>query len=309
MKAGSALLAAVIVFGSSTVLGAERQPELPLVVNGDVSLTTTDFEAYMQKVPENIRDDFRASAQRVKPTVDGLWVLRMVAAKGRAAGLANDPVLAARIRQAEDQILADAYLQQEEKKLKIPDLTARVQEIYKTRPQDFKVPEQVRVQHILVATNCRGNAEALQRAKEIQARVANADEAAFLEEARKSSDDASKEKNGGDLGMASVTNFEKPFAEAVAKMKKAGEVSAPVETKYGFHIIRFVARQPERIKPFSEVKDALIAEERQKLIDAERTRQVNLVRDDPKTHLYLENVEALTRSPNRAALSTDSKSR
>jgi hypothetical protein len=36
---------------------------------------------------------------------------------------------------------------------------------------------------------------------------------------------------------------------------------------------------------------------------------VNLVRDDPKTHLYLENVEALTRSPNRAALSTDTKSR
>ena len=89
MKAGWALFAAVIVFGSSTVLGAERQAELPLVVNGDVSLTTTDFEAYVQKVPENIRDDFRANSQRVRPTVDGLWVLRMVGAKGRAAGLAR----------------------------------------------------------------------------------------------------------------------------------------------------------------------------------------------------------------------------
>src|SRR5204862_319835 len=158
------------------------------------------------KGPENIRDDFRANSQRVRPTVDGLWVLRMVGAKGRAAGLANDPILAARIRQAEDQILADAYLPQEEKKLRLPALTARAQEMYNTRPQDFKVPEQVRVQHILVATNCRGNAEALQRASEIHARVANADEATFLAEARKSSDDASKEKNGGDLGMASVTN-------------------------------------------------------------------------------------------------------
>ena len=309
MKAGSALLAAVIAFGNSTAFGAERQPDPPLVVNGDVSLTTIDFDAYLQKVPENLREDYRTNLTRVKPTVDGLWVQRAVGAKARAAGLADDPMVAARIRLAQDQILADAFLQQEEKKLKIPDLTARAQEIYKTRPQDFKVPEQVRVQHILVATNCRGNAEALQRAKEIQARVANADEAAFLEEARKSSDDTSKEKNGGDLGMAPVTALEKPFADAVAKMKKAGEVSAPVETKYGFHIIRFVARQPERVKPFSEVKDALIAEERQKLIDAERTRQVNLVRDDPKTHLYLENVEALTRSPNRAALSTDTKSR
>ena len=119
----------------------------------------------------------------------------------------------------------------------------------------------------------------------------------------------SKEKNGGDLGMAPVTQLEAPFAEAVAKMKKPGEVSAPVETKYGFHIIRFVARQPERTKTFAEVKDALIAGERQKIIDAERTRQVNLVRDDPNTHLYLENVDALTRSANRAAVSSDSKSR
>jgi peptidyl-prolyl cis-trans isomerase C len=308
MKRGSALLAAVIAFAVPTAIGAERQPDLPLVVNGDVSLTTVDFEAYLQKVPENVREDFRRSPQRVKPTVDGLWIQRMIGSKARAAGLADDPVIAARLRQAADQILADAYLQQEDKKLKIPDLSPRAQEIYKTRPEEFKVPEQVRVQHILVATSCRGHDEAVQRAKEIHARVANADEAAFLAEVEKSSDDMSKEKNKGDLGMAAVTSFEAPFAQAVAKMKKPGEISAPVETKYGMHIIRFVSRQPERIKPFAEVKDALIAGERQKIIDAERTRQVNLVRDDPKTHLYLENVEALT-ARNQASLTTDSKSR
>src|SRR4029079_14321490 len=130
--------------------------------------------------------------------------------------------------------------QHEDKKLKIPDLTPRAEEIYKTRPEDFKLPEQVRVQHILVATSCRGREEALQRAKEIQARVAQADEAALLAEAEKSSDDTSKAKNKGDLGTASVSSFEAPFADAIAKMKKPGEVSGPVETKYGFHIIRFV---------------------------------------------------------------------
>jgi peptidyl-prolyl cis-trans isomerase C len=309
MKRGSALFAAVIAFAVTTASGAERQPELPLVVNGDVSLTTTDFEAYLQKVPDNIREDFRRNLQRVKPTVDGLWIQRMIGAKARAAGLADDPVIAARLRQAADQILADAYLQQEDKKLKIPDLTARAQEIYKTRPEEFKLPEQVHVQHILVATNCRGREEALQRAKDIHARVANAGEAAFLAEVEKSSEDPSKEKNKGDLGVAPVTAFEAPFAQAVAKLKKPGEVSAPVETKYGIHIIRLVRREPDRIKPFSEVKEGLVALERQKLIDAERTRQVNLVRDDPKTHLYLENVEALTAPRNQASLTTDPKSR
>ena len=309
MKAGLALLAAVSAFGITTAPGAERQPDLPLVVNGDVSLTTVDFEAYLQKVPENIREDFRRNASRVKPTVDGLWIQRAVAAKAQAGGLASDPVIAARIRQAADQILADAYLQQEDRKLKIPDLTARAQEIYKTRPEDFKVPEQVRVQHILVATSCRGREEALQRAKEIHSRVASADEAAFLAEVEKSSDDLSKDKNKGDLGMAKVTSFEEPFAQAVAKMKKPGEVTGPIETKYGFHVIRFVARQPARVQPFAEVREALVAGERQRLIEAERTRQLDQVRNDPKTTLYLENVEALSRPRNQAALTSEPKSR
>jgi len=307
MKAGSALLAAVIAFATSTALGAERQPDLPLVVNGEVSLTTVDFEAYLQKVPENVREDFRKNVSRVRPTVDGLWIQRVIGAKARAAGLADDPVVAARIQQATDQILAEVYLVEQDKKLKIPDLTPRAQEIYKTRPDDFKVPAQVRVQHILVATSCRGREEALQRAKEIHARVANADEAGFLAEVQKSSDDTSKDRNKGDLGMVAPKDLEVPFADAVAKMKP-GDVSAPVETKYGFHVIRFVSRQPERVKPFSEVREQLIAGERQRLIEAERTRQVNLVRDDPKTQLFLENVDALTRS-SQAALSTDPKSR
>jgi hypothetical protein len=308
MKLGLAFFAAIAVLGGPAVVGAERQPDPPLVVNGEVSLTTVDFEAYIQKVPENMRDDFRASLQRVKPTVDALWVQRAIAAKARAAGLADDPVIAARARQAQDIILAEAYLQREQRNYKLPDLTARAEELYKTRPEEFKVPERVRVQHILVATSCRGREEALERAKQIRARVAGGDEAAFLAEVQKSSDDQSKDKNKGDLGMATVTSFEAPFAAAVTKMKP-GEISEPIETKYGFHIVRFLAREPARMKSFAEVKDQLIAGERQKLLDEERTRQMNLVRDDPKTHLYLENVEALTRPRNQAALSTDSKKR
>jgi len=291
---GSALLAAVIAFGSPAAFSTERQPNPPLVVNGEVSLTTLDFDAYVQKVPEALRADFRSNPQRVKPTVDGLWIQRMLAHKARSSGLADDPILASRLRQAQDALLAEAYLQKADATLKIPDLTKRAEELYKVQLDEFKIPENVHVQHILVATNCRGRDEALQRAKEIHARVAKAGEEEFLAEAEKSSDDPSKNRNRGDLGFAPVNALDKSFVAAVAKMKARGEVSEPVESSFGFHIIRFVGRQPERVKPFAEVKDDLIAAERQKLIDKMRNDEMNLVRNDPKTHLYIENVEALT---------------
>jgi parvulin-like peptidyl-prolyl isomerase len=250
----------------------------------------------VQKVPEQLREEFRSNPQRVNPTVDGLWVQRMLAHKARADGLADDPMMAARLRHAQDALLAEAYLQRAEAKLKLPDLSKRAEELYKVQAADFRIPESVHVQHILVATNCRGRDEALQRAKEIHARVAKASEEEFLAEAVKSSDDPSKSKNKGDLGFAPVTALDKAFVAAVSKMKVKGEVSEPVESGFGFHVIRFVGRQPERVKPFSEVREDLIAAERQKIIDKMRNDELNLVRNDPKTHLYLENVEALTKA-------------
>jgi hypothetical protein len=289
-----ALVAAVAMIGMAA--GAERPANPPLVVNGDLSLTTADFEAYLEKVPEKLRPDFRANLERVNPTVDGLWVYRMMAKKAREAGLADDPLVAARAAQASDAVLAEAYMKQAEKKIVIPDLTARARELYAVKQAEFTLPEQVHVQHILVATNdCRNDEQALARAKEIRARLEGADAKAFLSEAQKSSDDPSRKTNKGDLGMVAVTTLEAPFVAAVSKLKTAGEISAPFETRYGYHIVRFVARQPARVQTFDEVKEPLIAAERQKLLEAARAKEVSAMRNDPGTHVYVENVEALAK--------------
>ena len=64
----------------------------------------------------------------------------------------------------------------------------------------------------------------------------------------------------------------------------------------GYHIVRFVAREPGKLKPFDEVKDGLIAAERQKAIDKFREEQLTLARNAPGNHVYIENVEALTKA-------------
>ncbi len=286
----SAILAAIAVSGSAW--GAQPPADPPLVVNGDLALTANDFEAYLEKVPAKLRTDFRADLERVRKTVDGLWVQRMVAQRARAAGLAGDPLIAARLAQAQETVLVEAYMLQIEKDMKFPDLVPRAREVYKANPDNFKVPGRIHVQHILVDVKCRNRDEAVKRAKEIHAEVTSGKED-FTAYAKRFSDDPSKDKNGGDLGFMQQSVFDEQFRTAVAKMAKPGEVSEPIETRFGFHVVRLVKREPDRVKSFDEVKDEIVALEKQKLVDEARTQVVQQVRADPKTYLHLENVESL----------------
>src|ERR1051325_9507177 len=101
-------VAAPIAFAVGVAAAAEatRPGDKPLVVNGDLSLTTLDFDAYMEIVPADRRAEFRAEYEKINPNVDALWLRRVTAAKARELGLDKDPVIAARLRLAEEDILS-----------------------------------------------------------------------------------------------------------------------------------------------------------------------------------------------------------
>jgi len=275
--------------------GADPQADAPLVTNGDVGLKRIDFEAYMDRVPEKLRDEFRADSERVKKTVDGLWVQRMVAERARKAGLAQDPVIASKMRQAQDAVLVEALMLQVEKDMKYPDLLARAREIYQTRSADYKAEGRVHVEHILVDMKCRTHDAALKRAQEIRAEVASGRKD-FKAYAKEVSDDPSRDKNSGDLGPQLPGFFDEQFRKGIATLKP-GEISEPFETRFGFHVVRLVKREPDRQKTFEEVREDIIAAEKRKLLDEARAQVVTAVRADPGNYLHLENVEALTNRP------------
>jgi parvulin-like peptidyl-prolyl isomerase len=297
MQKGLALLVAAFVLGNPAAYGAERQADPPLVVNGDLSLTTLDFEAYMRRVPEHLRDDFKAGLERIKTTVDGLWMQRMLASKAREAGLDKDPLVISRGKQAQEAVLADIYLEHVLKNIAFPNnLEARALEIYKAHPDQHTLPERVHVQHILTSFTGRTADRALERTKEIHAQVVSGKED-FLSYAQQFSEDSALRTNGGDLGFVPLKSFAEPMAKAIEKMKKAGEISEPVRSVYGYHIIRFVDRKPARLQPFDEVKAGLIQAEKEKIIDEKKRDTLDSARADPNNHLFLENVEALQVQP------------
>ena len=278
---------ALAIGAAGAAEGVRPAADKPLVTNEDLSLTTLDFDAYMERVPAGRRSEFRAEYEKINPTVDGLWIRRVLGAKARAQGLDKDPIVAARIRQAQEDILAEAYMNEVAKKVTFPNLEPRARELYKANLKEFSRPALYTGEHILVSIKNYPKEAARARAQEIYKRAAAGED--FRKLAEEFTDNhASIEINGMPLA-----SFEKPLPDAVAKLSAPGDLMAPVETQYGFHIIKLKSMLPGQPKMFEEVRDDIIAVEKQKIIDDAKTAAVEKIRSDPKTTLYVENVRAL----------------
>lgn len=146
-----------------------------------------------------------------------------------------------------DQIAAQVSVNEE-------DLRA----LYNEEAAKFVTPEQRRASHILIpvaadATPAQAE-QAFKQAQEIRAAlVAGGD---FAAAARKRSQDPGSAAKGGDLGFSAPGTFVKEFEAALYGLKK-GEISAPIKTQYGYHIIKLVDIKPEVRTPFTQVRTAL----------------------------------------------------
>lgn len=273
------------------VLGAKVTADAPLLQDGNVVVDAGDFEAYMARVPADRRGEFRTSYDRIAKVVDGLFIERSLAEKAKSDGLDKDPVVQRRLREAQEAVLADVYVNKLKKQASGIDLEQRALELYKAEPKRSTTPELVKVQSILISEKGRTRDAALTRAKEVY-ELAKSGKQDFLSLAARYSDDPSLSKNGGDLGLSPPSSFVEPVRNAIEAMTK-GDVRGPIESDYGFHVVRLVERKkPERL-PFEAVKKDLIAAEREKLENARVQQAVFEIRNSKTAVSHPENVQAL----------------
>ena len=270
---------------------APLAPQTPLVVDGDVRVDAADFEGNMLRVPAERRVAFRMSQERVASVVDNVYVTRSLAKKASEAGLDADPAVQARLRQLQDAFLADLYTQKLEKDASAPDLETRARELYAADRDTYLTEDEAHVQQILVGTSCRTNAQArevAQRAYE-EAKAGKED---FLALAAKYADPGEKANKGGDIGTGPVKRLVVPVREALAKLKK-GEISEPVESPFGFHVLKLIDRKPVQAKPFDVVKQEIIAAEKAKLQRKRVEDAILSVRNSTTVTIYRDNVQKL----------------
>lgn len=277
---------------SCAAFAAKVEPDAPLIVEGALAIDAGDVQGYLLKVPADKRADFLTDYDRVAGVADALFIQRTLAGKAKADGLDRDPLVQRRLRQAQEAVLADLYVEKLTKEPLKVNLEQRADEIYKSEPERFKTPELVAIQQILVGPKWRTREMALARANEVY-ELAKSGKEDFLTLAGRYSDDPSLSKNGGDLGLNSPTSFVPPVREAIAKMKAKGEIAGPIESEYGFHVIRLVERKPPETIPFSAVKNRLITAERQRLEGVRIDEVLQKIRSSPTVVTHRDNVEAL----------------
>ena len=140
--------------------------------------------------------------------------------------------------------------------VQIPEATLR--SAYQAQAQQFRVAAERRVRHILISVPKNAPAQvqtqALVKAQMIEARLKAG--APFAALAKQYSDDAGSAGVGGDLGFVRSGTMPSAFYAAVKRLS-VGQISAPVRTRYGYHIIELTALKPGGVKPFAAVRGEL----------------------------------------------------
>jgi peptidyl-prolyl cis-trans isomerase D len=133
-----------------------------------------------------------------------------------------------------------------------------IQDYYESNPEKFKSPKTVEARHILIKLGPDANAEEVESARQ---RIETVFEMAkegqeFAELAKKYSEGPTKTQ-GGNLGAFRREAMVKPFADKAFSMK-AGEISEPVRTRFGWHIIKVEKVNPEKTLTLSEAEGDIL---------------------------------------------------
>jgi len=164
--------------------------------------------------------------------------------------------------------------------IQVPD--AELEALYRSTVDKFQVPERVKVRHILLKSDATNDKEIKGKIDDIEKQLkAGAD---FAELAKKNSQDTTSAVKGGDIDWVTRGQTVKEF-EAAAFSLPLKEISQPVKTTYGYHILQVMEKEAARTIPFEEAKPTLVGQVRQRrmndLLQSAEDKAVAALRKDP----------------------------
>jgi len=162
-------------------------------------------------------------------------------------------------KQFEDQILLQKLYQKVIADVKADD--AELKKFYDENIERFSVPEQIAAQHILLKADQDNAAESEKVRKQAEALIQKLNAGTpFDALAKEHSQDEGSKESGGDLGSFGKGQMVPEFENAVWPLQPGQITAKPVQTNFGWHIIKRGATNPGSVRPFEEVKDAIAAQ-------------------------------------------------
>jgi peptidyl-prolyl cis-trans isomerase C len=154
-------------------------------------------------------------------------------------------------RELSDQMRFNQLLEDESKCEDVSEEDAL--KYYEDRPELFRMEEQLSASHLLkMAKSEEEFDQALEAVSALRVRLKKGED--FTELVRVESDDKGNDGNLGTFGRGRMV----PEFEQAAYALKPGELSEPVKTQFGWHLIQLHERIPEKITPFDEIKQKVV---------------------------------------------------
>ncbi|HEX2510860.1 MAG TPA: peptidylprolyl isomerase [Microvirga sp.] len=204
------------------------------ITEGDLALAGADAALQVPGV---------ADAQKRDLLIGYLVDLKIGARAAEAAKVGDGADFARKMAYARDKALLDEYLDRESRKAVTPEAARK---LYDETVKALAPEEEVRARHILVETE--------DDAKTAHARVKGGED--FAKVAGELSKDPGSKGEGGDLGFFARDRMVEAFAEAAFKLAP-GEVSDPVKTQFGFHVIKVEEKRTKPLPTFDETKEQI----------------------------------------------------
>ena len=205
-------------------------------VNGKPIPGSRVDQVVKQLVAQGKQADTPQLREAIKNDLIGREVLIQAADK---QGIGLLPDVKAQLENARQSIIINAMLADYVKKNPVKDADIKAEyDKFKSQVGD----KEYHARHILVATEAE--------AKDIIAKLKGG---AKFEELAKGSKDGSA-ANGGDLDWASAASYVKPFSDAMVALKKGQITETPVQTQFGYHVIKLEDSRAAKIPSLAEVK-------------------------------------------------------
>ena len=169
---------------------------------------------------------------------------QLMAEAAAQAGLDSGPSFEDRLKYHRRRTLRDAYF---DKSVRGAVSDDEAKKIYDAKLAGLKPEEEIHARHILVSTEAE--------AKEVAERLKKGDD--FATVAKEKSKDPSAE--GGDLGFFTRGRMLKPFEDAAFALEE-GQLSEPVQTQFGWHIIKIEEKRTRALPTFDQVKDQIMTQ-------------------------------------------------
>ena len=206
-------------------------------------ITSTDLVRELERLPAPSRV-YLTQPERRRQFVENLVMNDLLFREGQQAGLEKDPEVERQVADLRKRLVVQRVMRQYQTPPTISDDEVRA--YYDANPTLYSTT-QVAASHILVKDE--------ETAKQIRAELeTNPDRFAAL--ATEKSTDAGSAKKGGELGLFGQGRMVPEFDKAAFSLQP-GQISQPVKTRYGYHIIRVTERQEGERKPFDQVKEQI----------------------------------------------------